>query len=258
MKEQLCKAFCDGIMIRDVPSGMAVSTAFAFPDGDKIGFYLRDAGEGTFAIRDSGLVFPTLEASGLDLRNASRAEVFSSLMGEYGVELDEADREFGIGAIREAELPAAALRFVSFLMRVGDMLLLTEDRVASTFRHDVERMLREQVGDRAVISENQPLTGELTDFVPDFTLRAPEQPPVGVFLGTSDARVLEALYMQMRAEHEAHVAVSIIALFEREKAISARVRQQATNRLTAVAHFHGDEAGAIARIAKEVGSPSVH
>lgn len=257
MKEQLCKAFCDSISVRDVPSGLAVSTGFAFPDGDKIGFYLSNGADGGFAIRDSGLVFPTLEASGLDLKNDHRADAFASLMREYGVVLDDEDREFGILDVAEENLPAAALRFVSFLLRVGDLLRLAEDRVASTFRHDVEIMLRTQIGDRAVIVENSPLTPELSDFSPDFTITAPDRRPVGIFLGTSDSRVLQALYMQMRAEHETHVPVSIVALLEREKVVSAQVRQQATNRLSAVTHFRGDEAGAIARIAKEV-SGSVH
>lgn len=257
MKEQLCKAFCDGVMVREVPSGLAVSTGFAFPDGDAIGFYLSKAGEHGFALRDSGLVYPTLEASGLDLKNPARAEAFTALMREYGVQLDEDDREFGIVGVDEAHVAGAALRFVSFLLRVGDLLLLSEDRAASTFRHDVERMLREQLDGRAIVSEKTPLSEGLDDFEPDFTIRAEGRRPVGVFLGVSDARVLEALYMQMRAEHETHEPVAIIALLEREKAISARVRQQATNRLTAVAHFRGDEAGAIGRIAKEA-TQSVH
>lgn len=256
MKEELCRAFCDGIAVRHVPSGLAVSTPFAMPDGDKIGFYLRK-GEGRFSIRDSGLILPTLEASGLDLKNKLRAEALQALEGQYGVVLDEAEREFGIDVDDEAEVPAAALRFVSFLLRVGDLLLLAEERVASTFRADVARMLQEQIGERASISEKVPLLPDLSDFLPDFRIEAGSK-LVGVFLGTSDARVLEALYMQMRAEHETHSDLSIVALLEQEKAITARVRQNANNRLDAVPYFRGDEAGAIARIAKEAGLASVH
>lgn len=258
MKHNLCKAFCDEIAVRELPFGLAVSTGFSYPDGDKIGFYLKDEGNGQFEIQDSGLVYPSLEASGLDLKNATRASAFDALLREYGIILDSEEREFKIANVSEVEIPAAALRFVSFMLRIGDLLLMSEDKAASTFRHDVERLLREQIGEGALIRENGPLADDLSDFNPDFTILVSGKPPVGVFLGTSDARVLEALYMQMRAEHETHEKVSIIALLEREKAISARVRQQATNRLTAVAHFRGDEAGAIARIAKEVGSVSVH
>lgn len=256
MKEQLCKAFCDGIAVRKVPSGFAVSTPFSLPDGDKIGFYLRE-GSGRIAIRDNGMILPTLEASGLDLKNRLRADALVALEGQYGVLLDEDEREFGIDVESESDVPAAALRFVSFLLRVGDLLLLAEDRVASTFRADVARMLREQIGERASISEGAALLPDLSDFIPDFRIEAGGK-LVGVFLGTGDARVLEALYMQMRAEHETHSDLSIVALLEQEKAISARVRQNANNRLDAVPYFRGDEVGAIARIAKEAGLASLH
>lgn len=253
MKEDLCQAFCNELTVRDVPFGLAVSTAFTFPDGDRIGFYVKHRPDGAFEIQDSGLVYPGLEASGLDLKNKSRLEAFHSLMGEYGVFLDEDDREFRLVGEKEAQLPAAALRFVSFLLRVGDLLLLAEDRVASTFRLDVERILRERIGEGAMIRERQPISTNLSDFPPDYLIQAAGRDPVALFLGTSDARVLEALFVQMRAEHEEHIPVRIVALLEREKSVTAAVRQQATNRLDGLLQFRGDEAAAITRIAKEVG-----
>ena len=42
MKDQLCKAFCDNVQVRRVPAGLAVSTSFLSPEGDRIGFYVRD------------------------------------------------------------------------------------------------------------------------------------------------------------------------------------------------------------------------
>jgi hypothetical protein len=259
VKEQICRAFCDEITVREVPFGLAISTAFTFPDGDKIGFYVRkDVTSGLFEIQDTGLVFPTLEASGLDLKNRSRAEALASLQGEYGVILDDDDREFRLNGVTESELPRAALRFVSFMLRVGDLLLLEEERVANTFRDDVERMLREQIGDRAQIQVGVPLAPGLEDFAPDYVVTADSRMPVGVYLGTSDARVLEALFVQMRATYETHIACSVVAVIENEKNIGRKVRQQAMNRLTAVLPFRGDEAGAIGRIVKEVvGGPYV-
>lgn len=253
MKEELCRAFCDELTVHEVPFGLAVSTAFSFPDGDRIGFYVRHDESGAFEIQDSGLVLPGLEASGLDLRNKSRAEAFKALMQEYGVFLNEADREFRLIGAVGSNLPAAALRFVSFLLRVGDLLLLTDDRVASTFRLDVERVLRERIGEGALIQDRQPISQNLTDFPPDYLIQTQGRDPVAVFLGTSDARVLESLFVQMRAEHEEHIPVKIITLLEREKAISAPVRQQAANRLDGLLQFRGDEAAAIGRIVKEVG-----
>lgn len=252
MKEELCQAFCDELTVREVPMGLAVSTAFAYPDGDRIGFYVKEV-EGGFEIQDNGMVFPSLEANGLDRRNKARAAALTALMEEYDVILDEDDKEFCISTAKREQLPAAALRFVSFLLRVGDLLLLAEDRVANTFRLDVERVLKERIGEGALIQERQPISQNLADFPPDYLIQATGRDPVALFLGTSDARVLEALFVQLRAEHEEHVPVKIVTLLEREKAISAPVRQQATNRLDALLQFRGDEVAAISKVAKVAG-----
>ena len=252
MKEELCQAFCNELTVQSVPMGLAVSTAFSFPDGDRIGFFVKESGGG-YEIQDNGLIFPSLEASGLDRKNKNRAEALTSLMDEYGVALDEDDKEFRLSTGDRVSLPGAALRFVSFLLRVGDLLLLAEDRVASTFRLDVERVLRERIGEGALIQERQPISTNLADFPPDYLIQASGREPVALFLGTSDARVLEALFVQMRAEHEEHVSIKIITLLEREKAISAPVRQQATNRLDALLQFRGDEVAAISKIVKSIG-----
>lgn len=252
MKAELCQAFCNELTVRDVPMGVAVSTAFSYPDGDKIGFYVKEV-DGGYEIQDNGLVFPALEANGLDRKNKSRAEALTSLMEEYDVVLDEDDKEFFLSAPSRDAIPSAALRFVSFLLRVGDLLLLAEERVASTFRLDVERILRERIGEGALIQAGQAISPNLADFPPDYLIQADGRDPVALFLGTSDARVLEALFVQLRAEHEERVPVKIVALLEREKSVTAAVRQQATNRLDALLQFRGDEAAAIGRVIKEVG-----
>ena len=66
--------------------------------------------------------------------------------------------------------------------------------------------------------------------------------------------------MEMRARHEVHEECSVIALLETSRRISAKVRQQATNRLAALTEFRGDEVAAIQRIVREAtgGSSSLH
>jgi hypothetical protein len=137
-----------------------------------------------------------------------------------------------------------------------DELLMTEFRIATTFREDAAKLLREVVKDRAVFEENAVITPKLSDFPADFVLRAPSRPPVGVYLGMSDARVLEALYTYMnlelmRARHQPHEECLIVALIEKGRSLSSRVRQQAMNRLDAVTEFRGDEIAAVEKIASE-------
>jgi hypothetical protein len=124
MKDVLCRAFCEGLDVHDVPAGLAVRTTFKTTSGDKVGFYIRVDG-GLYRIEDSGTVLPSLEAQGLDFRSGSRADALANLLDEYSVTLDMDDRQFAIDGIEEGDVPQAALRFVAFLLRVGDFALMT-------------------------------------------------------------------------------------------------------------------------------------
>jgi hypothetical protein len=256
MKEELCKAFCDELMVQTVPAGMAVTTPFSGPDGDHIGFYVVKEGDG-FRIEDDGVTLPYLEGSGVEFRpGGTRGDALSELLSEYGVAINESTQEFFIGNLSENVLPAAALKFVAFSLRVRDFMLMTEFRIATTFREDAARLLRQAVTDKAVFEENAVIVPSLSEFPADFVLRAPSRPPVGVYLGMSDARVLEALFMHMNREllrerHQLREECSIVALIEKGRSLSSRVRQQAMNRLDAVTEFRGDEVAAVEKIARE-------
>jgi hypothetical protein len=94
----------------------------------------------------------------------------------------------------------------------------------------------------------------LSEFPADFALRARSRRPVGICLGMSDTRVLEALFMQMnselsRARDQLREECSIVALLEKGRSLSSIARQQAINRLDAVTEFRGDEIAAAEKIA---------
>ena len=258
-KEQLCHAFCNDLKVQQVPAGLAVTTAFSAADGDHIGFYVISEG-GKYRIEDDGVTLPYLEGSGVDFSSGTRGEALSELQNEYGVSIDESTQEFFVGGLDEDEVPATALKFVAFLLRVRDFMLMTEFRVATTFREDAAKLLKEAVQGSATFEENEKISDKLGDFPADFVLRASGRPPVGVYLGISDDRILEALFMHMRAQYEVHEPVQIIALLERGRGISAKVRQQAMNRLDAVTEFRGDEVAAIQKIARAAmgDAPRVH
>jgi hypothetical protein len=256
MKDALCKAFCDSLSVREVPCGLAISTGFLDPTGDRIGFYVIATEDGVFRIEDNGVTLPMLEASGLDFSTGSRGEAMKDLQAEYGVMADPIDRVFAIDSLAERDVPAAALRFVSFSLRVRDFALMTEARVVSSFRDDVAKLLRQSIGDRAEVEESAPIAPALADFSADFVLRAPGRPPVGVFLATGDSRVMEAVFVQMQALHETKTTCAVIAMVERGRSITGSVRRTATNRLTALTEFRGDEAASVQRIYHETIGPS--
>jgi hypothetical protein len=258
MKEQLCKVFCDNLSVRAVPLGYAVSTGFFASDGDRIGFYIRSEPQSKYRIQDNGGVIPYLEAIGVNFRSGSRGAAMNDLLEEYSVIEDEEARQFAMPDLIEAEIPQAAVKFVAFLLRVRDFRLMTEKRVASTFREDVRRALSAAIGPEVRLTEDQPVSDEVPDFPADFVLSAPDRPPVGIYLGTSDARVLEAIFVHMRLQYEAKVPGRIMALIEKPKSVSAPVRQQAANRLMFVPEFRGDEQQAIRMIVEQASGSTIH
>jgi hypothetical protein len=254
MKEELCRAFCNEISVKEVPAGLAVSTAFRRADGDPIEFYVTKSGSlpGFLRLEDDGKTLPYLEACGVDFDTQTRAKAFNALLSEYGAEYDSTEAVIHTPYMREEELPRMALRFAALLLRLADFLLLTQEHVESTFKEDAVKRIRERIGDRATIAESEPVSLQLMEVTPDLVLRSQGRAPVAIFLGQTAQRVYEAIFLQMAALYEARQDVAVIALLEEESSVSREMRQRAMNRLAAVPVYRGDELAAIQRIEREV------
>lgn len=251
MRDQLCKAFCDQLLVRPVPAGLAVSTAFSLGDGEPLGFYIVGPDSaGQFRIEDDGTTIAMIEAAGIDLGTKARADAIAALYREYGADFDEARGELLTPPLSPAEVPQRALRFAALLLRLQDLRLLTPERAASTFREDAIRAIRGRIGDRAEVSEDRsPAPG--IEFPADLLIAAPNRAPVAVFLAMSEQRVLEAVVAQMAVTYEARIDCSVIALLDRDTSLPRRLLRHAANRLSAIPIFEGDEAAAVQRIEQE-------
>jgi Domain of unknown function DUF1828 len=252
LKHELCKAFCDQLQIREVPAGLALSTAFSFSDSEPIGFYVIGPDAlGRYRIEDDGNTIPMIEAEGVDLDTSTRQEALASLLSEYGAHYDEEKGELITLPLSANQVPAAAFKFVALLLRLQDLILLTPERAASTFREDASKAIRDALGTRASIQENAPIATGI-EFPADLIIQAPSREPVAVFLAMSEQRVLEAVVAQMAVTYEAHVACSVIALLEKDSSVTRKMRTRASNRLTAMPIYEGDQKAAIHRIEREV------
>lgn len=151
MKEELCKAFCGDLKLTDVPVGYAVTTTFRKDDGDSVAFYLvRDASRPDFyRIEDDGTTIPFLEGAGVEFSTETRSEAFAALLESHNVEFDEDEMLLHTDWMREADTPKASMRFLSFMLRINDFLLLTKDRVVSTFKEDAARQIIERMEGKA-------------------------------------------------------------------------------------------------------------
>ncbi|SFJ25114.1 protein of unknown function DUF1828 [Sphingomonas sp. NFR04] len=253
MKEALCQAFCGDLKLTDVPVGYAVTTTFRRDDGDSVAFYIvRDkARPGVYRIEDDGSTIAFMEGAGVDFSTETRSEAFSALLNGHGVEFDEDEMLLHTPSMHEEDLPKAAMRFLSFMLRINDFLLLTKDRVTSTFKEDAAARIIEKVDGRAIVEQDVAVSPTLSDTIPDMVIRARDRSPVAVFFGSSPQRVNDAIFLQMQALYEVHEDLQVIALLERENVIGHDLRRRAANRLAALPIFRGDEPSAIARIERE-------
>ncbi len=251
MKEALCKEFCDQLRVRRVPAGLAVGTNFIGVNGDPIGFYIVGPNSsGQFRIEDNGATVPILESCGADLEIGSRATAFAELLREYGVEYDEERGELKTAPVSDADVPKVALRFVALLLRLQDLLLLTHERAASTFREEVLRDMQRAFRGRAEIATDEAVNPELSEFKADVVIRAPNRAPVAVFLVMGDAKLYEAMLLQTEADLKARVPCRVVALMERDSSVSRKAFSHAMNRLIPL-RYRGDEQTAISRIVRE-------
>ncbi|MBH5387362.1 DUF1828 domain-containing protein [Bradyrhizobium diversitatis] len=252
-KEEICRAFCNEISVKEVPAGLAVSTAFRRSDGDAVSFYIvKDSTlPGLVRIEDDGETIPYLEACGVDFTTQTRMKAFHALLKEHGADFDESESIVHTPAMRQEDVPGAALRFVALMLRLADFLLLREEHVESTFKEDAASRIKAALGDRARISENVLVSPQLTEIAPDLIIRTDKRDPVAVFFAQSAPRVYEAIILQMAAIYEARQALSVIALLETENSISRDMQKRASNRLSAITFWRGDEVASIQRIERE-------
>lgn len=251
MKEELCKAFCEDLQIREVPAGMAISTCYDWM-GEPLGFYIVGPDQsGRYRVEDDGTSMPLIESAVSDLDAPTRAEALQSMLEEYGARYDEDRGELTTLPLRIEEIPKAAISFVGLLLRLQDLILLTPERAASTFREDAAQAIRAAVGDQAKIRENESISPNI-EFPADLVIEAENKAPVAVYLAMSEQRVLEAVIAQMAALYEAKVPCSVIALLEKDTSVSRKMLRYAANRLAALPIFQGDQKAAIQRIEREV------
>jgi Domain of unknown function DUF1828 len=253
MKEELCRAFCNEISVRNVPIGLAVSTAFRRNDGDVIAFYVvKNATEPALGhLEDDGQTIPYLEAAGVDFETDTRQRAFQVILAEYGAQFDSEEETIRTPDMPEQELARSAIGFVALLLRLSDFLLLTQEHVESAFREDAIKRIREAVGSRATIAEDEIVSHELREVKPDLVLRAEGRNPVAVFLAQSAQRVNDAIFLQMAALYESKDPLAVIALLEADSSITSKLHQRAANRLSAVPVFRNDEGQAVQRIVRE-------
>lgn len=220
----LRRRFCAELDVSPVPMGYAVSTGFMMPDGDPLSFYIVPGDDGRFVLEDDGTVLPTAMASGLDLKSPVREQLLRGILAEEGVRFDS-DLAMRTAPVEGSQLGPTAMRFVSALIRMRDLALLSRENVAASFADDVKRALAPKLPPDLAIDEPEPGSASA-----DLVLRRPSNglKAARIYAAGSDLRMMDAL-----VEHQARRRGEspVIAVVDRRRGRVSETRfNVATNR----------------------------
>lgn len=253
MKELICKAFCESVVVNSLPNqiGYGISSSMFEVHGDPAGVYaIGPDQKGLWRLDDSGWVAPMLSSSGFDLSSKSRMHVFEDIIQRSGLKYDSETFEIYQDSVQEQDVPAAAIRFFSALAKLGELAGWTSEKIKSTFREDVSAQLQKMLPG-VVILENAPADERVGDLLADIVLQAPGQRPVALYLAQSELSLFQAMLLRSETATLPN-RPKVAAIMEREKSASQKTRTRAHNRLDIVTVYEGDAYAAVSRIAEEV------
>ncbi len=252
LKDQICKAFCHGITVREVPMGLVITTSIMWLDGDLLAFYARKSG-GLVRFEDSGSSVFDLETSGVDLSSPSRIGIVEALCKEYDVIYDEDDCQFQTDWVDEKSAGYAAIQFLSFLTRLQDLTFTTKERVARTFRDDLLAALeREFAGDAEVLTSDAPIK-DISYYTVDIVVKHKDGRTAAIFPGTGEQKALEAILFAKEIElKKISNVIPFLVVEESGSKISRQTKAKALNSELAMAAWDGGEREVVEKIRKHL------
>ena len=255
LKRQLCSIFCELIDVQPVPSGLAVSSAFEDNAGDPISFYLT-ASEDGFQIEDDGAYLSHLIARDIPIDEGTRGQLLDAILDRGGAYWDRETYEIRSTSFPEGEIARRAVDFLSSLIRVRDLELLTRNVVRSTFREDATAAINTRFGNVANIDEGKFISKDFAEFPADLVIRPnlPNAVPGAIYFVNTNEKLNEALLLKMDAELLNRTDFEVVALVEdpEMKMISRRKFQRAQNRSLSMPIFREDEDAAMTMIGRKL------
>lgn len=203
-------------------------------------------------------MLPWLVASGYDLSSDQRKKTLTAILEMAGATFDEDGLDIATGPISKSDIPAHAIRLIGALVRVSDLVHMTKERIRSTFRDDVRAALVSSLPPGVDMLENVPADDRSADLRSDLVLRQTGRAPVALYLAQNDLSLVEAMLLKSETQSAGDARPLVVALLERENAVSKHTRTRAMNWLDSVGVYEGDERQAIMKVIQSVsGAPKI-
>ena len=247
LKGLLGRTFCEAIEVRPVPMGLAVRAPFGDNSGDNVTFYVREIGD-CYQLEDDGSYLSHLVAAGIDIERGQRRQLLDNILASSGAFWDSETLEIKSRPL--SNVGEGAVNFLSALMRVRDLELLTKEVVRSTFREDAVEAISTVLDQSFTIETNAPLSSEFSENPADVVLTPKGGGrKLGVFLVNNPTPFVEAELLHSEIEKEGlnhqFGAAALIEDMPKIQMIGSRRFQRAQNRGLPMPVFRGDEKAAM-------------
>jgi hypothetical protein len=179
LQEQLCKAMCAQIQIRQKTATLlAIDTPFTFSDGDQYQLYVKELmPAGVLRITDNGhtMMHLSYENEVKDFREGTRGKLFAQILAQF--EVNEVDGEFYIDTT-SSELVPAIFRLGQAITKLTDLTFLNRVRVEATFYEDLDERLRLIISDPSKVIKNyiNPDLSQAKDYPIDYFIEGKTSP----------------------------------------------------------------------------------
>ena len=194
--KDICRTFCDGLAMREIPIGYTIRTPFKGSDGDAVALYLRRDPQfpGRYRLEDDGGTIAALQEAGFSLENEQRSAEFESLLAEYGCQFDEDESLIHTDYMDEEKTPAYFLKFMALMIRVADLRMLSRDRVRDTFKADLQEFVEGVFVGTATVERDVSPSSDLSDYIADVIVSTAKT-KLAIYAGTTEVKALEALVL---------------------------------------------------------------
>jgi hypothetical protein len=260
LKKQLCSTFCGAISVRPVSTGYAISSAFEDNSGDPISFYLTPTPDG-FQIEDDGSYLAHLIARDIPIDQGTRGQLLEAILDQANAFWDQETFEIKTPSFSESDIPRRVIEFLSSMIRVRDLELITREVIRSTFREDAIQAITKAFGAVANLNEEVAVDREFSEYPADLVIRpkAAEAVPGAVYFVSTNDKLNEALLLQTEAQLYNRDDFAVIALIEEPdmKLLSRKKFQRAQNRSLTMPIFKGDEEAAMKMIGRRLRLPTL-
>lgn len=257
MNAQLfCEAFCQGVALREVPIGYVVSTPFSIADGEPLAIYLRrsESEPGCFRIEDDGMTVVALEEHGIDLESEARHKEIVRILENHGANYSESAHVFHTDYMAEDDLASAIFPFISMMIRIFDISLMSPEKARNTFLDDLQNFIEKNFSGRAEIEYRSQPSIELTDYIADIVIRAPTGGVLAIYAGTSEVKALEALLLGHKVKEIGADFIRPMVVLEsaKPKQIKERTLARIFNSDALVTSMDGEELSISAKMAESI------